>query len=223
MNDRASHATAATGGQKQFAYQTVVADICDLPWARLSRDDLVNAAWAYYYFSIQFRENLETARRSHPADPQLLELDQGERDTDNLSPWPGVAASGEKMHHDEFMRRTLKLDPIEAGRQQRLEALGAAYLKTVRAADDRSKTLSISSYEDGGLERLFKAMLTAPHWDTPLLAAFKHFLAEHIRFDSDPDAGHGALCRHLPPDDSVLPLWQALQHIFAAAAPGLRR
>ena len=223
MSNSVSQTTAAVGGGKAHAYESVVSDICSLPWARLSRDDLVNAAWAYYYFSIQFRENLETARRLHPSDPNLLELDHGERNTNNLSPWPGVATIGEKMHHDEFMRRTLKLDPIEAGRQRRLEALGAAYLNAVRSADDQSKTLSISSYEDGGLERLFKAMLTAPHWDTPLLAAFKHFLTEHIRFDSDPDAGHGALCRHLPPDDRVLPLWQALQHIFTEAAPGLRR
>jgi hypothetical protein len=36
-------------------------------------------------------------------------LDHGERDTDNLSPWPGVAKAGEKMNRDEFMRRTLEL------------------------------------------------------------------------------------------------------------------
>ena len=223
MTSSTAHRAIAPDAKFHCRYETVVSDICAWPWARLSRDELTGAAWAYYYFSIQFRENLETARRLHPADPQLLELDRGERNTDNLSPWPGVAKAGEKMHHDEFMRRTLTLDDIPVAKRAHYEMLGQTYLAKVRALDDQSKTLSISSYEDGGLEQLFKAMLTAPHWDTPLLKAFQHFLSEHIRFDSDPDAGHGALCRHLPPDDRVLPLWQALQTIFAAAVPGLNR
>ena len=47
---------------------------------------------------------------------ELQELNRGERDTDNLSPSPGVAAPGERMDHDEFMRRTLELTPIEEHR-----------------------------------------------------------------------------------------------------------
>ena len=82
--------------------------------------------------------------------------------------------------------------------------------------------LSIASYEDGGLENVFGAILKAPHWDTPLLQAFQHFLSEHIRFDSDPDAGHGALCRHLVPDDRVLPLWTAFRRLLVEAAPALK-
>jgi hypothetical protein len=87
--------------------------------------------------------------------------------------------------------------------------------------DNLSKALSIASYEDGGLESVFRAILKAPHWDGPLLQAFKHFLTEHIRFDSDPEKGHGALCRHLPPNDKVLPLWTAFRQILVEAAPGL--
>src|SRR5262249_4369000 len=155
----------------------------------------------YYYFSIQFRENLEVARRLYPDDDRLLQLDHGERNTDNLSPWPGVAARGERMNHDEFMRRTLALTAIEESRRHHLESIGESYLAKIRAMDDMSKAVSIASYEDGGLERVFRAILEAPHWDNPLLQAFKHFLTEHIRFDTDPEQGHGALCRHLPPND----------------------
>ena len=54
-----------------------------------------------------------------------------------------------------------------------------------------------------------------------LLQAFKHFLTEHIRFDSDPEQGHGALCRHLTPNDRILPLWTAFKEILVEAAPGL--
>ena len=75
-----------------------------LDWGKLTEEDLIGVAWVYYYFSIQFRESLEIARQLYPADQQLQELDRGERNTDNLSPWPGVASVGERMNHDEFMR-----------------------------------------------------------------------------------------------------------------------
>ena len=75
--------------------------------------------------------------------------------------------------------------------------------------------------EDGGLE-VFRATLTAQHWTGPLQQAFKHFLTEHIRFDSDPNQGHGGFCRHLTPDDRVLPLWTAFKHLLIEAAPRLK-
>ena len=206
---------------KGFAYQEVIDDICDLNWSGLTQEDLINVAWAYYHFSVQFRENLEIARSLYPDDERLLELDRGERDTDNLSPWPGVAAVGERMHHDEFMRRTLELTTISEGRKRSLAAIGQAYLTRVRAMDDHSRAMALASYEDGGLERVFRAMLTAQHWNDPALQAFKHFLSEHIRFDSDPEQGHGALCRHLTPDERVMPLWAEFKEMLIETVPQL--
>ena len=84
-----------------------------------------------------------------------------------------------------------------------------------------ARALSITSYEDGGLERVFKAMLQAPDWDARSLAAFRHFLVEHIRFDSDPDVGHGSLSRHFAPDDRILPAWRGFRNILVEAAPRL--
>lgn len=205
----------------RFAYEQVVSDICGLNWINLSQEDLVSVAWAYYHFSIQFRECLEIARQLYPDDDKLLQLDHGERNTDNLSPWPGVAAVGEKMSHDEFMRRTLELTAIPESRRQTLASIGQAYLTKARAIDRESKALALASYEDGGLEKVFRAILTAQHWDNRLLQAFKHFLVEHIRFDSDPDQGHGALCRHLTPDDRVLPLWTDFKEMLINAVPQL--
>ena len=207
----------------KFAYEKVVDDICNLNWTGLTQEELVAIAWVYYYFSVQFRESLETARKLYPDDPRLQELDRGERDTDNLSPWPGVAGIAEKMNHDEFMRRTLGLSKISGRRQRSLESIGEAYLSMVRAIDRKVRALALASYEDGGLESVFRAMLTAPKWDDPLLQAFKHFLVEHIKFDSDPEQGHGALCRHLPPDDRVAPLWEAFRQMLVKAAPRLAR
>jgi hypothetical protein len=208
---------------RAFAYERVIDDICELNWTALSEEDLIRVAWAYYHFSVQFRECLEVARELYPDDERLLQLDHGERNTDNLSPWPGVATVGEKMNHDEFMRRTLALSKISGRRQGNLESIGKAYLINVRAIDRKVKALALASYEDGGLESVFRAILTAPEWDDPLLQAFKHFLVEHIKFDSDPEQGHGALCRHLPPDERVAPLWEAFRQMLVKAAPGLTR
>ena len=202
-------------------YKKLIQEICDLNWVKLPQEDLINVAWAYYYFSIQFRECLEIARNLYPEDERLLELDRGERDTSNLSPWPGVAAPGERMNHDEFMRRTLELTQVAESRKRELTALGQGYLTRTRAIDPHVRALALASYEDGGLEAVFGAFLTAPTWDGPVLQAFRHFLEKHIQFDSDPDAGHGALCRHLVPDERVGPLWAEFKQILIEAAPRL--
>jgi hypothetical protein len=125
------------------------------------------------------------------------------------------------MNHDEFMRRTLELTTIPDSERQRLTAIGETYLSKVRRMARKSKALALASYEDGGLESVFRAMLTARHWNNDLLQAFKHFLSEHIRFDSDPEHGHGALCRHLAPDDRAYPLWVEFKRVLIEAAPRL--
>jgi hypothetical protein len=202
-------------------YRRVVDEICGWDWAGLTSEDMVAAACAYYYFSIQFRESLETARAEFPSDEKLIQLEREECDTANLSPWPGVALPDEKMNHDEFMRRALMLETIPPELQARVEAAGEAYLASVRHLDRLPRALSISSYEDGGLEAVFRAMLQFDSWNSDLLRAFRHFLIEHVRFDSDSEAGHGALSRHLAPDDRVLPLWVAFREIFLACVPAL--
>jgi hypothetical protein len=214
--------TAARSEVAAFAYEQVIDEICNLGWITLTEEDLIRVAWAYYHFSVQFRECLEIARELYRDDERLLQLDHGERNTDNLSPWPGVAAVGEKMNHDEFMRRTLELARIPEIGRMALAAIGNDYLKKVRAIDRETKALALATYEDGGLERVFRAILTARDWTGPLQQAFKHFLTEHIRFDSDPDQGHGALCRHLTPDDRVLPLWTTFNQILIEAVPRLK-
>jgi hypothetical protein len=195
--------------------------ICTLNWRALDCSELVDVAWAYYYFSVQFRENVELARDLYPDDELLGELDRGERDTDNLSPWPGVAAAGERMNHDEFMRRALLLTPIESNRKRRLESIGTNYLARVKATDTTSRVHSLASYENGGLMSVFLAILTAPTWDEPVLRAFKYFLERHIHLDSDPNAGHGALCRHLVPNHQVVAPWLEFHRLLVDAVPKL--
>jgi hypothetical protein len=125
------------------------------------------------------------------------------------------------MNHDEYMRRVLKIHPIDSFRSRYFSSAGESYLADVRKLDDVSRALSIASYEDGGLERVFGAILGFGQWDNALLRAFQHFLSEHVRFDSDPDLGHGALSRHLKPDDRVVPLWMAFKDILVTCVPRL--
>ena len=126
------------------------------------------------------------------------------------------------MNHDEFMRRTLELTAIPESYRRDLTHIGQLYLRRVRGMDPEIKAMALASYEDGGLEKVFGAILTAPKWSDPLLGAFKHFLSEHIRFDSDPGQGHGALCRHITPDDRILPLWTEFKEMLIAAVPRLK-
>lgn len=204
---------------KGFAFQAVIDEICRMRWETLDAAEIIQVAKAYYYFSIQFRENLEVACRLRPGDQLLQKLREGECETDNLSPYPEICVVGEKLNHDEFMRRLLEFQPI--GRDRTLTRVGETYLAETRSLDDITRATSIASYEDGGLSRVFDAMLRAPDWHGAGPAAFKFFLEEHIRFDTDDDGGHGALSRHLTPDDRILPLWASFRDLLLAAVPAL--
>jgi hypothetical protein len=196
----------------------IVAEVSRLNWAGLDKDELSAVAWAYYYFSIQFRENLNVALATRPNDLQLMRLAREECDTDNLSPWPGVAAIGEQLNHDEFMRRVLTLSSIDDQAREASVNAGELYLRNVRGMDDQVRAMSIASYECGGLQQVFRAILRANHWDTPLLDAFRHFLTKHIEFDSDINEGHGSLAIHLTLDDRVRPVWSAFSDLGDAEA-----
>ena len=202
-------------------YKRVISEIGSLQWTTLDSPDLNAVATAYYYFSIQFRENLTIAVSMFPEDEKLQHLMTEECDTANLSPWPSVAVPGERMNHDEFMCRALLLSPLPPGAMDAANIAGQIYLQKSRGYPPEVRALSIGSYEDGGLETTFRAMLTAPEWDTEALHAFRHFLIEHIRFDHDPDHGHGALSRHLRADDRVLPLWEDFRDLLICAVPHL--
>ena len=205
------------------AFTHEIERIADFAWSSVNEETFLDVAWAYYYFSVQFRENLVVARELFPEDENLAHLEREECNTDNLSPWPGVVEAGEPVDHDEFMRRLLLLSPIADDKRAMFEAAGARYLEATRAMDPMARALSIASYEDGGLERTFRAFLQAPEFNNPALKAFRHFLSEHIRFDSNPDEGHGALARHLQPDDRILPLWQSFADMLVEFAPSLRQ
>jgi len=208
-------------GQVGFEFEKIVERICNLPWEHLSEDDVLRVAFVYYYFSVQFRENLEIATQLYPADEQLKKLWSEECQTSNLSPWDGIARENEKMNHDEFVRRVLALEPARDAAD--LELAGRRYLDFVRRIDKRARAKSIASFEDGGLFKVFCAMLRARSWSGPGARAFRHFLEKHLEFDGAGDSSHGALSRHLSADDSILPLWGAFEDILLSAIPAFAR
>jgi hypothetical protein len=203
----------------KFRFDKIIERIGDMSWEELGNREMLAVANAYYYFSVQFRENLQIACWLYPDDWKLRALHEEECDTDNLSPWPGVAEAGEKLDHDEFVRRSLLLEPLD--RADHLRRAGLAYLTTIRGMDTLARAKSIASYEDGGLSKVFLAMLRAPFWEGRALQAFRFFLEQHIRFDTADGGGHGSLSRHLSPDDAIAPLWQAFEELLLNAAPRL--
>lgn len=207
----------AEAAELRPVYQSVIDSIDQMNWEGLTSNDIMRVAKAYYYFSVQFRENLETACALYPSD-KLLDLWYDECATPNLSPWPMVAERDERMDHDEFMRRLLQLHAI--GSDEALTRAGEAYLTKVRKIDDRVRAASIASYEDGGLYTVFTAMLRCRNWEGRGQRAFRFFLRAHVGFDSG-EGGHGSLCNHLAVDDSILPLWMAFRDLLVYACPRL--
>jgi hypothetical protein len=205
------------------ADEPIISEICDFNWQNLSQAELTAVAWAYYYFSIQFRQSLLLACEYFSGDANLARLKHEECDTDNLSPYPGIAQPGERLNHDTFMQRALRLSPVSERDRRRFERAGQAYADEIMSIPPKARALSIGSYERGGLERLFQAILTAPEYDDAALEAFRYFMAAHIRFDSDPIEGHGALSRIMTPDASVVPAWDAFRKLLLSCAPRLAR
>ena len=201
-------------------FQLAIAEIASLNWRGLDRDELLMTCRAYYYFSKQFVDAVHIACDLYPTDQNLIALRQGECETDNLSPYPGIAEQGEKMNHDEFMRRVVESASLNQAARERVDILGREYLAKVGHMDSLTRAMALSSYEDGGLETVFRAILMAPDWSEPSLGAFKHFLVEHIKLDSG-DGSHGSLCRHIVADDRILPIWVAFKDLLVAAAPSL--
>lgn len=210
MHDRSSETISTS-----LEFERVIDDICNLSWESIGEEEVLRVALAYYYFSIQFRESLEITCCLYPNDTRLDLLRRGECNTSNLSPWEGVATVGEEMNHDEFMRRLLALQPLPDASS--IVEAGLQYLNLARNTDNMTRAKSIASYEDGGLERVFSAMLRAPSWHGSGQRAFKFFLEQHIKFDSNDVDGHGALCRHIPVDDSILPLWAAFLDLLRSS------
>ena len=64
MSSQSLRFGSAADNLKGFAYERLIDDICELDWISLTQEDLINVAWVYYYFSVQFRECLRDRPQS---------------------------------------------------------------------------------------------------------------------------------------------------------------
>jgi hypothetical protein len=103
---------------------TAVDEIYLLNRSDLDKIGLAGVAWAYYFFSIQFREDPEIACAVYPHDKLSGRLTREECATSNLSHWPGIADPDEAMNHDAFLRRLLALSPIRPEARSPVEKAG---------------------------------------------------------------------------------------------------
>jgi hypothetical protein len=88
--------------------------------------------------------------------PLLIELCAGECDTDTLSPYPRVATVGEKMNHDEFMRRAVAMSSLDGDTQARQGREPRPCVSYENSQDGRvTKAMSLSSHEMAGWRRCF--------------------------------------------------------------------
>src|SRR5579863_912004 len=146
---KADHPVHRSDARREFVFESVIDQICQMPWEKISNAEVLRIAKVYYYFSIQFRENLAIACQLLPRDENLKKLYREECNTDNLSPFPGITGVGERINHDEFMKRLLLIQPVQ--QEEILEQAGRRYLQKVREIDESLRAQSIASYEDGGL------------------------------------------------------------------------
>lgn len=109
---QSNHGVHQSDAHRGFVFERVIDEICRMPWEKISNHEVLKVAKAYYYFSVQFRENLAISCLLYPRDENLRKLYKEECHTDNLSPYPGITAVGEKINHDEFIERLLLLQPI---------------------------------------------------------------------------------------------------------------
>src|SRR5271170_7027967 len=110
---QSNHGVDESGSHAAFVFERVIDEIYRMAWEKISNHEVLRIAKVYYYFSIQFRENLTIACQLLPQDENLKKLYREECDTDNLSPFPGITEVGERINHDEFMKRLLLLEPIQ--------------------------------------------------------------------------------------------------------------
>tara|TARA_B100001989_G_C24540621_1_gene467343 strand:- start:1554 stop:2237 length:684 start_codon:yes stop_codon:yes gene_type:complete len=195
-----------------FQASSGVERICNLGWEDLSENQVKRALHGFYFFSQKFVDNLRTASNLYPEDDGIKSLMQEELNTDNLSPYNGVADEGEAMDHDVFLRRVIQISGLSEEENEELFTKGKQYLEAMDQMPPEAQLQCLVSCEDGGAIQMYSSVLKAQVLDSedPALQAFKHFLQKHVEFDNEEgaEAGHGTLVRKFEMEDKHIgPFW----------------
>lgn len=192
--------------EQPLEYKTVVEKIKSLNWENLDNQELQQLMYLSHVSAREFAEALRIALKLYPENENLQEMARGELQTNNLS-FGDYQAKGD---HADYLGHFLEKMEVP----KHLTILGDLYQAACRELDDKTRAMSIFSREEE-LSGIFERILKAKDWSTSELTAFRHYLEQHIAFDSN-KGGHHDLTKEFPIDDSVKPFYEARLNMYRA-------
>ena len=135
--------TLAAVEQSEPAYQRVIDEICNLNWANLERWRMLSGLCGLTTISqCNFGSVSKLRAKCIPKMNDCCNLIDGERNTDNLSPWPGVGC-GWRKNESRRVRCAGRLNSQKSRRSDGsvLSDIGNKYLKSVRAIDPKNQSI----------------------------------------------------------------------------------
>ncbi len=189
-------------------YKETVRLIRELDWENLDATSLQDVMYLSFISAFEFAEALRVALRLYSDDSLVQEMSEGELETDNLK----YQEYDKKGDHADFLMYFMEscgYTPTE-----KIEQAGEQYLNVCRAFSDELRAMSVFSreFESTGI---FKRILSAKDWDACGLSAFRYFIEEHIRLDSE-DGGHHDMIKHYTITDEVDAFYEARYKMYLA-------
>ena len=108
--------------------------------------------------------------------------------------------------HADFLWHFIQKHGILAKVPQEVRESVGAYLQAVECLPRAVRVMSIVSRERE-LSGIFERILEAPDWSLPGLAAFRYYLEEHIKLDSN-EGGHADLLAGCEVDERVVEFYE---------------
>ncbi len=177
-----------------------VEQIIALPWERLSARDLQSLMHLSYFTAIEFAESLRITLNLFPDDNLILQMAEGELNTNNLS----HDGYNKTADHYAFLEHFINRDGIPLEKPVAMAA--SDYLSFCRKQSDTFRAETIFSREEE-LSKIFQRITTAKDWKEKGLPAFRYYLDTHITIDSA-EGGHHDLIKHRPVTQDISGFYQ---------------
>ncbi len=195
-----------TQKKKNIGYKKVVERIYNLAWEKLSAKELQTLMVLSGYAALEFAESLRIALNEHRESKAFQGMAAGELKTTNLT-FDDYIKKGD---HSEFLWHFIEKKGIST--DPNVTNTGKEYLQKVQTLPKEVRVMSIVSREYE-LSRIFARILKAKDWSLPGLQAFRYFLEEHIKLDSE-EGGHADLLQGFKVDDRVTAFYEARLDLY---------
>lgn len=196
-----------------MTYHDIIEEIVHLSWNKLNAKDLQRLMYASEALSREMAEAVRCGLQLHPEDRFLQEMAKGEIGTSNIS----FQDFRRKADHSEFLLHFLNKSEFRPDEALKKETQN--YLDLCRDFSAEVRLMTVVSREKE-LPPVFAAILDAQDWEAPGLDAYKYFLTEHVRLDSE-EAGHHELIKHIPTDERIEGFYQYRLDLFRKLFPVL--